>query len=290
MTHEDFQDLLAVRALSALDPAEALALEAHLETCAACRQESGEWGNIVSSLTFAASPLEPPGQLRERILAQVRADRETSDHLAHERSDSAARNAPRRGWEPISKATGDLSAARAGMVWSSFRTVGALAASLLFIAFIIGLFALWQQNRSRQTELARLSDELQRTTSQLNHQRSVVQLLTSPGAHMSRLAGTKAAPAAQGMLAYDQNGHAMLMTRGLPAAPSGMAYQLWFIKDNQKLPGKMFVPDIAGNGMLEDQLPDVARGGASFAVTLEPATGVAVPTGSIYLLSSTGAV
>jgi hypothetical protein len=48
----------------------------------------------------------------------------------------------------------------------------------------------------------------------------------------------------------------------------------------------VFTPDAAGNGMLEDQIPDVARDAAVFAITLEPKSGVQVPTGSIYLVSS----
>ena len=78
----------------------------------------------------------------------------------------------------------------------------------------------------------------------------------------------------------------MLMARGLPSAPKGMAYQLWYIKDNQKMPGKVFRTDEAGNGMLEDQMPMVAREPPVFAITLEPESGVQSPTGSIYLLSA----
>ena len=103
---------------------------------------------------------------------------------------------------------------------------------------------------------------------------------------MAKLAGTNMAPGAHATLAFDKNGRAMLMTNGLPAAPAGMAYQLWFIKDNKKMPGKVFNPDAAGNGMFEDQIPAGAREAAVYAVTLEPKTGVPVPTGSIYLVSS----
>ena len=112
------------------------------------------------------------------------------------------------------------------------------------------------------------------------------ELLISPGGHMAKLTGTNVAPGAHAMLAYDKSGHAMLMAKGLPSAPEGMAYQLWYIKDNKKMPGKVFTPDAAGNGMLEDQIPAVARDAAVFAITLEPKSGVQVPTGSIYLLSS----
>jgi anti-sigma-K factor RskA len=127
---------------------------------------------------------------------------------------------------------------------------------------------------------------MMKTQSQLSHERAVVNLLTSPDAHMTKLAGTKVAPSAHAMLAYDKNGHAMLMAKGLPTAPEGMAYQLWYIKDNKKMPGKVFTPDAAGNGILEDQIPAVARDAAVFAITLEPKSGVQVPTGSVYLLSA----
>ena len=52
------------------------------------------------------------------------------------------------------------------------------------------------------------------------------------------------------------------------------------------MPGKVFQIDSAGNGMLEDEIPTVARNAAVFAITLEPEGGVQVPTGSIYLVSA----
>jgi hypothetical protein len=171
-------------------------------------------------------------------------------------------------------------------VWTSLGTLGAIAATLAFVALIISLIALWQQNRATQKELARLSTEMREAKALIDHQRAAVQLLTSPDAHMAKLAGTNVAPGAHAMLAYDQDGRAMLMAKGLPPAPKGMAYQLWYIKDNKKMPGKVFRPDDAGNGILEDQIPALARDQAIFAITLEPESGVQVPTGSIYLLSA----
>jgi hypothetical protein len=137
-----------------------------------------------------------------------------------------------------------------------------------------------------QREFGPLPEEMRQVQARLEHERAVVALLTSPDGHMAKLAGTNMAPSARATLAFDKNGHAMLMTNGLPAAPAGMAYQLWFIKDNKKMPGKVFTTDSAGNGMLEDQVPAVAREAAVFAVTLEPENGVQAPTGSIYLVSA----
>jgi anti-sigma-K factor RskA len=227
-------------------------------------------------LVLDAKPIEPQGELRERILASVRAKGKVVEAVVDRTSSSTG-----------SADSKVLAFERPGRnVWTSFGSFGAIAASVLLAALVVSLLILWQQNRSTQRELARVSAAMEQAKAQLDHQRAIVEMLTSPNAHMAKLAGTTVAPAAHAMLAYDKNGHAMLMARGLPAAPQGMAYQLWYIKDNQKMPGKVFTPDAAGNGILEDQMPAVAMADGVFAVTLEPEGGVAAPTGAVYLLSA----
>ena len=93
------------------------------------------------------------------------------------------------------------------------------------------------------------------------------------------------APGANAKLAYDKSGHAMLMTKGLPAAPSGKAYQLWYFVGGKPMPGKVFKTDPAGNGMVQDQMPPVALDATAFAITMEPEGGAQAPTGAIYLKS-----
>jgi anti-sigma-K factor RskA len=270
MTHENYKELLAAKALTALDAADARALNTHLESCADCRLEMSEWEETTALLALDANPLEPSAQIRERILASVRAeDREA--RLANDRvrlfASAVSPRPPRN-------------------VWAALGSFGALAATVVFAALIIALVVLWQKNRTIQRELARLTAEMNQARAEVAHERAMGELLTSPDAHMARLSGTNVAPGAHAMLAYDKSGHAMLMAKGMPRAPEGMAYQLWYIKDNKKMPGKVFTPDAAGNGTLEDQIPAVARDAAVFAITLEPKSGVQVPTGSIYLLSS----
>jgi hypothetical protein len=151
---------------------------------------------------------------------------------------------------------------------------------------LVGLFVLWRQNNANRAELARMAAEMRKTNEQLATERALMALLRTPGARMTALSGTNAAPGAHAMLAYDKTGHAMLMTKNLPVAPPGKAYQLWFIKDNKKMPGKVFTTDENGNGVLEDQIPADALGSAVYAITLEPEKGVEIPTGTIYLVSA----
>ena len=265
MVHEDYKELLPAKALSAIDAADARALESHLEGCDECRAEMNAWEQTAALLSLDAEPQEPSPELRQRILNEARS----------ERAASATRDPKVLTFERPARVAA-----------SPFRHLGAIAATLLVAALSIALLLLWQQNRRTQQALANLSTEMQQAKDELQRERSVLALVSSPDARMAMLAGTKDAPGAQAMLAYDKSGHAMLMAKGLPLAPSGMAYQLWFIKDNKKMPGKVFRTDASGKGILEDQVPAVARDAAVFAITLEPEGGVQVPTGSIYLVSA----
>ena len=276
MTHENYKELLAARTLSALDAADARALNIHLETCVDCQSEIIELEDAAALLSFEAKPLEPAASVRERILTTVRAEVQLrssgSEHISNKVSQDQANVLA---FERPPK-----------NIWASLGSFGALAATVFFVALIIALVLLWQRNQAMQRELARLQEATKQQQEQLAREHAMGELLTSPDAHMAKLSGTNVAPGAHAMLAYDKSGHAMLMAKGLPHAPEGMAYQLWYIKDNKKMPGKVFTTDTAGNGLLEDQIPAVARDAAVFAVTLEPKGGVEVPTGSIYLLSS----
>src|SRR3981081_594285 len=74
MTHEDYKVLLAAKTLTHIGEEGARTLDSHLESCAECRAEISELEDIAALLALDAIPLEPPPQLRERILASVRAE------------------------------------------------------------------------------------------------------------------------------------------------------------------------------------------------------------------------
>jgi len=267
MVHEEFQEMLTAHALSALNNDERRVLEEHLAHCLDCRDELDQWQSIASTLAFAAPGAEPSQQVRERILAEIRAS-------VHELKD---RTVDSRGVLPFSAARKN--------VWSSFGSLGAIAAAIMLVASLVSVVMLWRENRARQAEIARLQSELRTTQQQRDRQREMLAMLATPGAQVAGLAGTKVAQGATATIAYDKTGKAMLMASGLPNAPAGKAYQLWFIVGNQKLPGHVFTPDSAGNGALKDQIPPQALVGTVFAVTLEPATGARTPTGDIFLVS-----
>ncbi|HYV10956.1 MAG TPA: anti-sigma factor, partial [Pyrinomonadaceae bacterium] len=158
-------------------------------------------------------------------------------------------------------------------LWSSFGSLGAMAAAVLFTALIVGLIVLWRQNNAIRKDL--------------EQSREFVQLVTSPGAIVTELKATDVAGRASATIAYDRSGHAILLASNLPNVPQGKAYQLWFIVGNKPpMPGKTFAPDSSGKGRMKEQMPREALDSPTFAITLEPAGGSTTPTMPIYLSSS----
>jgi anti-sigma-K factor RskA len=259
MVHEDYKEMIPVRALSALDAAEARPFDDHLSQCDECRLELQEWEATAAAMAMSADPMEPSPEVRERILDEVR--KELSARVV-----------------PFPATTRNI--------WTSFGSLGAIAAVVLVTALIVGLIVLWRQNRAAQQELRTVSAQVDTAQKDLERLNRFFTLVTSPGAKVMELAGTSEASGATAKLAFDQAGHAMLVARGLPRVPQGKEYQLWFIVSGKPpVPGKTFAPDDTGNATSIDHIPATALNADVFAITLEPAGGVSAPTSAIYLRS-----
>lgn len=73
-----WDDEVAAYALGALDPAEAAALEAHLEECEHCRMALRWLSPAVQVLPESIERAEPPRRVRENVMSEVRADAKRS--------------------------------------------------------------------------------------------------------------------------------------------------------------------------------------------------------------------
>ncbi len=260
MAHEDYKAMIPAHALSALDAEEARAMNQHLSECVECRNELADWENTAAALSLAADPVEPSPEVRNRIMSAIRTDGSAEKVLKFPERRS---------------------------IWTSFGSLGAIAAAVLFIGLIVWIVMLWQQNRAMRNDMQSLASQMKSMQQEIDRNNEFVKLLSTPGTKMTELAGTAQASGAIATIAYNKKGHAMLMASGLPPAPQGKEYQLWFIVgSNAPMPGKAFAPDDKGRGTLTDQVPEEAMESAVFAITLEPAGGLPAPTGAIYLRSS----
>jgi anti-sigma-K factor RskA len=72
--HERWSEDLGAYLLGALEPGEAVDLERHLEGCERCRAEMRWLAAAVQVLPESVRRQEPPRQLRDKLMAEVRAD------------------------------------------------------------------------------------------------------------------------------------------------------------------------------------------------------------------------
>ena len=70
--HETLHELAALYALDALDGDDLRAFEQHLRECSDCRGQVDELREAAAAFALAADPVEPPAELRERILSDAR--------------------------------------------------------------------------------------------------------------------------------------------------------------------------------------------------------------------------
>lgn len=84
--HKRWSEDLAAYMLGALEPEEAATLERHLDGCERCREEMRWLEPAVHSLPESVERQEPPKQLRQSLMAEVRNDARPEERPARVRS------------------------------------------------------------------------------------------------------------------------------------------------------------------------------------------------------------
>lgn len=238
----DVHALSGAYALDALTPQEAAAFEVHLESCESCRTE-------VRSLREASAALAddvadaPPEHLRGSVLAAIGTVRPLPPVGADDEAGAPT--------APVELGT----RRRAGR---SSRWLAAAAAVLAVLAGAATVRAV-QLDRELSSVVAAGDD--------------VTRILTAPDATTTTARATTGGRAAVvSSQALDQ---AVLVTAGLPPAPSGSTYQVWYLNGSGAPTSAGFVPSgDRGAVVLQGDL----AGATGVGVTIEPAGGSSAPT------------
>ena len=153
---------------------------------------------------------------------------------------------------------------------------GVMAAGIAAIA--VGLVVSAGYDR-QLTQLAHEGAALKQET---EHRQSLVALLRDPATRVVALSGLAPASGAKATVLWHATAGGLLVAQGLPPAPEGKAYELWAIAGKGvPHPAGVFTVDAKGVGSL--RAAPIQGAVDSFTVTLEPAAGVAAPTGPMYL-------
>jgi anti-sigma-K factor RskA len=107
----------------------------------------------------------------------------------------------------------------------------------------------------------------------------VANVLASDRLAVKPLQPAQAAAASTGYVFLDPaSGTGMLMCHDLPPVQQGHAYQVWFIRGNDRVSGGMLWPDPRGDGYTMIQVPADVQSYDSIGLTDEPGSGSAWPT------------
>lgn len=262
--NESMHLLTGAYAVDALDPAERAEFEAHLAQCPDCAAEVRGLLETASRLG-SAEAVTPPARLKASVLAQVAATRQLSPAVRGHSPLPAATAAP-AGVDMTDEAEAPaadsvvVSITRPGWSWAQ-RSLAVAAAFLAVVA--VGLSALLvQANHARsQVDAA---------------QQAVTRVLTAADART--LTGPITAGGKATIVVSPSQGTSVFLATGMPAAPAGHTYELWYLEaaNRAPVPAGTFDPDTGGHAVTV--LTGTLTGAAGIAVTVEPAGGSSAPT------------
>jgi anti-sigma-K factor RskA len=210
--HEQFAEDLALHALGVLEGDERVALEKHLEGCAACRRELEQLRGDMALMALSTAGPVPPRRARQRLLESV----------AHEPRQAAAPT--RRGW------------------WTLVPWIAATA-------LVVALVAVLLQNSDLQRRVSGLQNQSAQQQAELQRAREVVSTLTATDAMRVTLVAAKTPPQPQGKAIYVRDRSSLIfLASNFQALPAQKVYELWLIPINgAPIPAGIFKPDAHGS-------------------------------------------
>jgi len=253
--HEPFTEWAALYAMGTLDGEERTQFETHLATgCLACTTMLSELSEVVATLAWAAPAVSPRPELREKLLARVRTEQ-----------------APMVSAPPLSMPRLP--------VWVWWHR--ALWAGRVAVAGLVGVLGLALYDAQGQLGKQRVVNH--QLTEELAQERVLTTLVAHTDTRVAALASSQhTTPPAAGWIVWSPSKQrGFIVVHFLPALPAGKTYQLWAIAGQQTLSARMFQVDTVGHTALMVSVavahPD------RFEITVEPAGGVAVPSGPVML-------
>jgi Anti-sigma-K factor rskA/Putative zinc-finger len=261
------QEDLALYAMHALTPAEDAVLQAHLHTCADCRQDLAEVNGDLGAIALSVDQQPLPAGARERFMARVEAE---------------AR--PAAAEPPVAKAS-----AGPVLVPTPRRSlVPVLLPWAAAIALLIFGGLMHRRTKDLQELLDRDKSQIAMLSAQASRAQQVMDTLTSPSAQHATLTEKPAAVPTGHATYVPERGALIFIAEHLKQVPGNKTYELWIIPANGSapIPAGTFRPD--ANGTASVVLPPIPQGvpAKAFGVTIENEGGAQSPTMPIVLSGS----
>jgi anti-sigma-K factor RskA len=284
---DETREKAALYALGALSQIEARAFENHLDDgCEACRAELAAFDGVVGVLGLAAPPANPPGELRNRLMASI-AKEPRVGRLQPGLIQPGRAQAGQTGAVPPVRA--ERRAPRFSVLpWAVAAGVALLAAAGL-ISLRATVSSTRQELAQMRVEIVHVSEELAFARQKDSEHLQVISLLEQPGATHIFLATQPGVQPSKADVYLSNKEQRLLVSADMPPAPPGKVYQLWFLTPAPRSAGLM-PTDQSGHGFTQVSIPpDIAAlKGTGAAITLEPEGGSTKPTMPIYVAGNPG--
>jgi len=247
---DEFLDLAAGAALDAADAGDVGRVEEHAAKCPECAGHLQDFRDIAALLGSAVPQHDAPVALRTRVLDAARVTPQAA--LSRPRSRLPLR------WPRRIRVSAAWLVAAASLCFS----LGALT----WVAILQGQIVAMQSDAQAARERALRYDH-------------IVEVLASDKLAIRPLQPVVEDMPSRGMVYMDpSSGTGMLMCHNLPPIEQGHAYQVWFVRGNERVSGGLLWPDHYGNGYTLIQVPTDLSSFDSVGITDEPGTGSKWPT------------
>lgn len=221
-------DLLPALALGSLDADDVQRVEGHLSSCLICRRESAAFEIVAAQLAYAVPPVEPPPDLRNRLMDRVHSLRPQPRPLQARPSRPRWRLLPAWGW----------------------------AGLFLILALAAFNLLLWQRVNNMDY------------------------FTTAAGLRAVPLSPADTTSNATGFVLVSADGEdGALVVDGLPPLAESQQYQLWLLRDGEKISGAVFSTDEHSYGGTRVRAPRSLLEYSGVEITIEPEGGSPQPTG-----------
>jgi anti-sigma-K factor RskA len=260
---------LELLALGALPEDEAAPLQTHVSGCGECASKLAQARGTAAVLAFAVKPELPAGTIKAELMARIRAKHESEERFQW----------PSRIQEATDQAKAEPEAGRNWWTWVLVPAAVALA---------LVSFGLSWQNRKMAAELHKEREAAVSLIRDREQIEKLVGVLAAPDTLTVKLAGTADTANASGLVKFNAKTGIVLYAAQLPPLSADKSYQMWLVPAN----GAPISAGLLGPGghawgnMWTAEVPPNVQAKA-FAVTIEPAGGMAQPTGPKVLLGAT---
>jgi anti-sigma-K factor RskA len=256
------EELLPFYALDALTDEERELVESYLVEHPEAREQINDLRSGAAVLPYGISPVEPPHQVKEALMARVNADARTRAQASVQSSRPPARRVL---WFENLFQMFSLGAAAVAIIWA---------------------VVLSTQVSRLQNEISGLHDTLAKQSHSL--EQIISNLPKSPPSNVITvsLKGTNVQPNAHGQLIADPHEQtAVLVISGLPKLEANRTYQVWLGSGGTMVSAGLLSIDENGQGVVIVTSNKPIDSFNLLGISVEPQGGSPQPTGDIVLLS-----